>query len=464
MTIAIGLETKDCVLLAVDSAVTHGRPVVWSTSSMGETSDLSHGIEEGALKIVSLGTHAAAAIAGTAHDAVEALAWFAPHVQAVGFVEAWTAAMSGRQQLDFVALVGRWHNGAPELYRCDGGIAQRVRPGRAAIIGSARDEERETLETRTRLLLVHGNRPPMIQLGLCALLAWRALNEVGFKDNIGGAPASLLVDEKGTAWMPDTSIYVVDVRPNAEGRPALQDMVHRVSIIGRENVVAVASTYTRQTRLLANPLTSEQLPEWIAEWGDEVLRIANENSVKLVALVGLLQRRLAVLELELCQGKYIRVEPGQVTFGDELRGFFLGPPPALPGGAVYSIPLGEPAAVAMAHGAGPVDEYDIDLGVSFMISACAVQQNFQDADRVWESMRGRFPRHKGVLTAGLVAFELEPGAPRLDKVLGAWESALEIDPHLIEHARFVATRHPEHPEIGVRLLAAVARAESLRSS
>jgi pentatricopeptide repeat protein len=64
-----------------------------------------------------------------------------------------------------------------------------------------------------------------------------------------------------------------------------------------------------------------------------------------------------------------------------------------------------------------------------MITACVVDKNFDAADRVWESMRGRFPHHKEVLTGGLVALELEPGAPRLDKVLRAWESALEPIPH-----------------------------------
>jgi hypothetical protein len=464
MTIAIGLATKNCVVLAADSAVTHGQEVAHRVSSIGETSDLMNGIEENALKIVPLGTHAAAAIAGQAHDAVEALAWFCPSVQAKDFVAAWESAMSTRERLDFAMLVARWHNGGPELYRCAGKAAELMRPGRPVIIGSAGDREREYFETRTRMLLVRGHRPHMIQLGVCSLLAWRALNEVGFKDNIGGTPASLVVNANGTAWMPDTSIYAVDVRPDAQGQPQITDMIHRLSIIGRENIVAVASTYTNQTRLLVNPMVDNKVPDWSAKWGDEVLRIANNNTVALVAMVALIQRRIALLEAELCQGKYIYLRSDRITFGDELKAFFLGPPPKLPGGAVYSIPLGEPAALAMIDAGGPTDEYDIDLGTSFMIATCLIDKKFDDAERVWQSMLSRFAHHPEILTSGLVAFELEPGAPRLGMAIAAWELALAAAPSLIEQARFVATQHPDHPEVAARLIEAADRAEALRTN
>lgn len=418
MTIAIGLPTKEGVILAADAAVTHGRPVAQPMSSLGETSDLSQGVEEGALKIVPLGKHAAAAMAGIADDAVEALAWFRPSVQAKDFVAAWQAAMSTIKNLDFEVLVARWHEGRAELFRCSGNTAEPVRPGWPAVIGSASDAERETFETRTRLLLVRGNRPHMIQLGVSSLLVWRALNEVGFKDNIGGTPASILVNSKGTSWMPDTSVYIVDVRPGAKSRPEFQEMIHRVSIIGRQDVVAVASTYTNQTRLLVNPLTEEKVAGWVAEWGDEVLNVANDNRVALVGLVALIQRRIAVLEVDLCQGKYIQLEHDRVTFGDELKSFFLGPTPELPGGAVYSIPLGEPRALAMVDAGGPVDDYDLSLGTSFMITTCVADKEFDNAERVWRSLLSRYPHHRNVLTAGLVCFELEPGTPRLEAAGG----------------------------------------------
>ena len=460
MTVGIGIATREGVILAADSAVTHGSTLVGGRSSFGEANDLDQGIEEGALKIVPLGTHAAASIAGVAADAVEALAWFRPHVQAPDFIKAWESAMSVVERVDFSALIGRWREGRAELFRCSGRSAEQIRIGRAAIIGSAKEDERITLQTRTRILLVRGNRPEMIQLGLCALLIWRALNEVGFKDNIGGAPASLLVNSTGTAWLPDTSVYAVDVRPDSTGELQIQDPIHRVSIIGRDTAVAVSSTFTDATRVLMNPMTEDRRPEWIETWGEEVLNIANENRVKLVALVALIQRRLAVLRLDLCQGKYILVQPDMVTFGEELKKFFRGPAPTQPGGAVYSIPLGEPRALAMVEEGGPVDEYDVDLGVYYMINVCVVDKNFDDAYRVWESMIARYPYHPEVLTAGLVALELEPDAPRLARVLDGWDVALTAKPELIEQARFVATQHPEHPEVASRLEAAIRRTKS----
>lgn len=85
-------------------------------------------------------------------------------------------------------------------------------------------------------------------------------------------------------------------------------------------------------------------------------------------------------------------------------------------------------------------------------------KNFDDAFRVWESMIARFPTHSQVLTVGVVAMENEPGTPRLDRVLTAWETALVADPvTLRDQARFVATQHPATPEIAARLLAAVAK-------
>jgi hypothetical protein len=458
VTIAIGLAFKEGVVLAADSAVTHGRVVTQSTSSLGETSELSQGIEEGALKIAPLGTHAAAAMAGTADDAVEALAWFRPHVQGEDFVAAWKAAMLPITKLDFAVLVARWHGGRAELFHCDGATAVRVRLGWPMIVGSASDAERETFEARARTLLVRGNQPHMIQLGVSSLLVWRALNEVGFKDYIGGTPASILVNSEGTSWMPDTSVYSVEVRPDPQGAPQLHEMIHRVSIIGRENVVAVASTYTKQTRLLVNPMTEEKVEGWIARWRDDVLMVANENRVALVGLVAIIQRRIALLEVELCQDKYIKLEHDRVTFGEELKGFFLGPPPRLPGGALFSIPLGEPRALAMVDTGGPDDEYDVSLGVSFMILTCVSDKKFDDAERVWRSLLSRYPHDQDILTAGLVCFEMEPGAPRLDVVLAAWEAALAAEPALVEQARFVATKHPAHPEVATRLLDAVERA------
>jgi pentatricopeptide repeat protein len=206
-------------------------------------------------------------------------------------------------------------------------------------------------------------------------------------------------------------------------------------------------------------MMSEQMPEWVEKHGDEVLRVARSNAVTLVALVALIQKRLAVLELGLCQGKYIDVQPDRLVLGDELRSFFLAPPPLLPGGAVFSIPLGEPRALAMIATGGPVDQYDVDLGASFMLDACVAQKDFGSAERVWRSMLSRFPYNPTVLTSGLVALELEPGFPRLDAVLTAWEEAIPADPTLIEQAQFVATQHPAHPDVAARLTRAVALAK-----
>lgn len=459
MTIGIGLASKEWVVLAADSAVTHGDEVTQSISSLGEMSDATKGIEEAALKIVPLGTHAAATIAGVAHDALDALAWIKPHLAADDFEKMWADAMSVKTQVSFEILVARWHRGVPELYRCIGRHAERVRPGQPAIIGSVRDDERTTLETRTRMMLVRGHQAEMIQLGTCALLVWRAFNEVGFKDHMGGTPASLVVNAKGLAWMPDTSIYAVDVRPGPDGKRAFHETIHRVSIIGRDDVVAVSSTYTNETRLLVNPATAESLSSWRAKWIDEVLAVSRQNSVKLVGLVALIPRRLALLELRLCQNKYIKVESDQVIFGDELKNFFLGPPPTLPGGAVYSIPLGEPDALKMVDAGGPTDVYDVELGLSFILVAADIDQRFDDAFRVWESLIARFPLHSEVLKAGLIAAEAEPGMPRLDRALSAWESALAAEPSLVRWARFAATKHPDTPEIAWRLLAAVKATE-----
>ena len=459
MTIGIGLASKEWIILAADSAVTHGESVKQTLSSLGETSDATGGVEEAALKIVPLGTHAAATIAGTALDALDALVWIKPHLATGDFVKMWTDAMSAKDHLSFEILVARWHCDAPELYRCIGRHAERVRPGLPVIIGSVEDGERSTLETRTRVMLVRGHQPQMIQLGTCALLVWRAFNEVGFKDHIGGTPASLVVNANGLAWMPDTSVYAVDVRPGPDGKVAFHGTIHRVSVLGREDVVAVSSTYTNETRLLANPATAESLPSWREKWLDEVLDVARRNSVKLVALVALIQRRLALLELDLCQNKYIKVESDQVIFGDELKSFFLGPPPTLPGGAVYSIPLGEPDALRMADAGGPADLYDLELGLSFILVAADIDQRFDDAFRVWESLLGRHPLHSEVLKAGLIAAEAEPGMPRLDRALSAWESALTAEPALVGSARFAATRHPDAPEVARRLLAAIKATE-----
>lgn len=461
MTIGIGLATKECVVLAADSAITHGGAVRQSVSSLGETSDTERGVEEAVLKIVPVGSHAAVAMAGTAHHAVEAVAWFKPHIQAPDLEKAWALAMSVRSELDFELLLARWHNGAPELYRCVGSRAERVRPGRAVIIGSVHDDERSTLATRTRLLLVRGHRPAMIQLGVCALLVWRSLNEVGFKDYVGGTPASLLVDMTGTAWLPDTSAYAVDVRADAAGQLAFHESIHRVSILGREDAIAVSSTYTNQTRILANPLNEERFEAWAARWSEELLKIARENTVKLVALVALIDRRIALLDLELCQRKFILVESDQVKFGEELRKFFLAPAPKKPGGAMFCIPLGEPAALAMIASDGPDDEYDIDLCVNYMFVA-ADDGNFDDGFRVWESALRRFPQHADLLMAGVIVSEEEPGAPRLERALAAWEAALAVDATLIAHARFVATKHPDQPDVARRLLSAAAKAESVR--
>jgi len=463
MTIGIGLASKEWVVLAADSAVTHGETVRQTLSSLGEMSDASRGIEEKALKIVPLGTHAAATIAGTAHDALDALAWVKPHLGVDDFETMWAKAMSAKEHVSFEILVARWHRDVPELYRCIGRHAERVRPGQSTIIGSVRDDERITLETRTRIMLVRGHKPEMIQLGTCALLVWRAFNEVGFKDHIGGTPASLIVNAKGLAWMPDTSVYAVDVRPGPGGKLSFHDSIHRVSIIGREDVVAVSSTYTNETRLLVNPATAESLPTWYEKWIDEVLAVSRQNSVKLIALVALIQRRLALLELELCQDKYIKVESDQVIFGDELKSFFLGPPPQSPGGAVYSIPLGEPDALRIVDLGGPADLYDLELGLSFILVAADIDQRFDDAFRVWDSLIARFPNHSEVLKAGLIAAEAEPGMTRLERALRAWESALAVEPSLVEWARFAATKHPDTPEIARRLLAAVKATEGRTS-
>ena len=459
MTIGMGIASKKWIVLAADSAVTHGEPVRQTLSSLGETSDASKGVEEAALKIVPLGTHAAATIAGTAHDALDALAWIKPHIAVDDFETMWADAMSVKTHVSFEILVARWHRDAPELYRCIGRHAERVRPGQPTIIGSVRDDERSTLETRTRMMLVRGHQATMIQLGTCALLVWRAFNEVGFKDHIGGTPASLAVNANGLAWMPDTSIYAVDVRPGPDGTVAFHDTIHRVSIIGREDVVAVSSTYTNETRLLVNPAAAELLPSWRDKWIDEVLSVSRQNSVKLIALVALIERRLALLELGLCQNKYIKVESDQVIFGDELKTFFLGPAPKLPGGAVYSIPLGEPDALRIADAGGAADLYDLELGLSFILVAADIDQRFDDAFRVWEALIAQFPVSSEVLKAGLIAAEAEPGMPRLDRALSAWESALAAEPSLVDWARFAATKHPDTPEIAQRLLAAVKATE-----
>ena len=127
MTIGIGLATREYVVLAADSAVTHGDEVRQPLSSLGEMSDATRGVEEAALKIVPLGTHAAATIAGTAHDALDALAWIKPHVAADDFEKMWADAMSVKTHVSFEILVARWQREAPELYRCIGRHAERVR-------------------------------------------------------------------------------------------------------------------------------------------------------------------------------------------------------------------------------------------------------------------------------------------------------------------------------------------------
>jgi len=68
------------------------------------------------------------------------------------------------------------------------------------------------------------------------------------------------------------------------------------------------------------------------------------------------------------------------------------------------------------------------------------------------------------VSPSLAAFELEPGAPRLGMAIAAWELALAAAPSLIEQARFVATRHSDHPEVAARLIEAAGRAEALRTN
>ena len=41
-----------------------------------------------------------------------------------------------------------------------------------------------------------------------------------------------------------------------------------------------------------------------------------------------------------------------------------------------------------------VDEYDVDLGCSFMILTADIDKKFDDAERVWRSMLKNFPRQK----------------------------------------------------------------------
>ncbi|MBZ0235219.1 MAG: hypothetical protein K8M05_23020 [Deltaproteobacteria bacterium] len=306
-----------------------------------------------------------------------------------------------------------------------------------------------------RQLVVRGYRAEMALLGLSSLLAWRSFNGLPYAHGVGGIPTSMIIDASGIRWMPDSSIYLLETRPTSTGGSlALHPDVHRITIAGREDFVAVSSTITGETRILDNSAIRARTAAWIQEHGDSVLDVVRSNRVALVSFVALITRRTALVELPLAQGRYVEIGDRGLTIGKELQDFFLAPPPTTSRGQFFAIPLGDPPALAIADRGGPQDEYELQLGVDYVLTACAVDGKFAEAERVWRELLKKAPTDARVLVVGAAGFDQEPGGPRLPLVAAAWEDALAFEPALAAEARGVAGQLSAFPEIAARLLRA----------
>lgn len=431
MTAVIALATKEWVILTADSAVTHKQTPVSPLSSMGEHSNTAEGIEEDALKIIPLGPCAAAGVSGNADLAIEALQWFRPHVQANDLVAAWAGAMSSKENeyYDFELFIARFHQGAIELYLCNPRSAEKQRLGYPKIIGSMDKSEQQVVATRVRQLLSRKREPAMFQLATCALFAWRAFNETPFKDGIGGAPTSICIDKNSLRWMPDASIYSIMPSVGLDDTRILPDQVHRISIMGRDQFVAVASTHTNCTRVLSNPLTKDKLDLWYQKWANESVEVAQQNNVQLVALITIVDDRAALLDRRVCEDKFLFIDHSEIRLGAELRAFLTAPPG--PRKSFFTIPLEDSAALDLITRGGPVDDYELEL-CCWCMAVESSQGRIEISRTIWDTLIQKHPLDVRVLHSGIGSLVLNEDHERSECVVRAWERTLVERPDLMD--------------------------------
>jgi len=333
MTLNLLWSDDKCTYAIADSARTHPALPQFEQTVLEQLQRLDHrniSVEEGALKILPLGSDYLVALCGSEADSIEFLRVLM-HVHATSDAYAvveYCNRVDDRARMD-VAL-GKDPDEPFVVYRLPAREMLHVRRGHVHTSGSLEERLARLLATAVNEnLIVRGFEHP--EMNLVAGLAYAttmAVNENLSEQNIGGAFFGAAVDSQGFHWQPDITYMVygrnfdegmVEVSdpdmPSAAPEVSTEDRFRIVRTLVRDDVAISVSMNLRRIVAAMSRLITESPEAWISKWKD-ALSTGSFDEPKYYVFIPLGRGRIVIVPNN---GKHIRSTGGAFFYSGDVR-------------------------------------------------------------------------------------------------------------------------------------------------